>query len=141
MTLFPVRDHWTWFLVTAIVIEVVRPVVVVRGSTVVPGPVSQASPIPSPSESAWEGFTTLGQLSVVFGTPSPSESAPLPEETTMVRVEVSTPPHGSRTVTVRMYDVATGDAKTRAPVFELIVAYAEPATDQVSGSLCASVAS
>ena len=36
--------------------------------------VSQASPTPSPSLSAWSGLGTAGQLSLASGTPSPSPS-------------------------------------------------------------------
>src|SRR5437660_719442 len=38
------------------------------------GQASQASPLPSPSESTWLALETVGQLSATLGTPSPSMS-------------------------------------------------------------------
>jgi len=49
-----------------LVVIVVDEVIVFTGS--------HASPIPSPSMSSWFGFESLGQLSMILGIPSPSES-------------------------------------------------------------------
>jgi len=51
-----------------------NPLVIVVSSVNVLDPISQASPIPSPSVSVWSGLAVAGQLSTESRMPSPSVS-------------------------------------------------------------------